>query len=82
VVQKPSAGYKRARRSAARAHAKAAAQRQGTARERARKAVRDHDVIAVEDFRPKFPSRSTMARKAAGAAIGAAKRSPGCAHVR
>ena len=37
--------------------------------------VRDHDAIAVEDFRPKFLARSTMARKAADAAIGAAKRS-------
>ncbi|MEN3586782.1 zinc ribbon domain-containing protein, partial [Streptomyces sp. ZYX-F-203] len=33
----------------------------------------DHDAIAVEDFRPKFLSRTTMARKAADAAIGATK---------
>jgi len=70
-----SAGYKRAKRKAAKAHAKVAAQRQDTARKWARKVVRDHDVIAVEDFRPKFLARSTMARKAADAAIGAAKRS-------
>ncbi|MFJ2477139.1 zinc ribbon domain-containing protein, partial [Streptomyces sp. NPDC087659] len=31
------------------------------------------DAIAVEDFRPKFLSRTTMARKAADAAIGATK---------
>jgi putative transposase len=31
-------------------------------------------VLAVEDFKPKFPAKSTMARKAADAAIGAAKR--------
>ena len=73
--QKPSAGYKRAKRQAAKAHAKAAAQRQDTARKWAKNVVRDHDVIAVEDFRPKFLARSTMARKAADAAIGAAKRS-------
>jgi putative transposase len=36
--------------------------------------VADHQVIAMEDFRPKFLARSTMARKAADAAIGAAKR--------
>jgi putative transposase len=30
-------------------------------------------LIAVEDFRPKFLARSTMARKAADAAIGSAK---------
>ncbi|WP_241564150.1 transposase [Nonomuraea polychroma] len=34
----------------------------------------DHDVIAVEDFRPKFLAKSSMARKAADAAIGATKR--------
>jgi putative transposase len=34
--------------------------------------VEDHQLIAVEDFRPRFPARSTMARKAADAAIGAA----------
>jgi putative transposase len=35
--------------------------------------VRDHDALAVEDFRPKFLAKSTMARKAADAAIGATK---------
>lgn len=72
--QKPSAGYKRAKRQAAKAHAKVAAQRQDTARKWAKAVARDHDVIAVEDFRPKFLARSTMARKAADAAIGATKR--------
>jgi putative transposase len=70
-----SAGYKRARRKAAKAHAKVAAQRQDTARKWAKKVVRDHDAIAVEDFCPKFLAKSTMARKAADAAIGAAKKS-------
>ena len=70
-----SAGYKRARRKAARAHAKVAAQRQDTARKWAKAVVRDHDEIAVEDFRPKFLAKTTMARKAADAAIGAAKKS-------
>ena len=70
-----SAGYKRAKRKAARAHAKVARQRQDTAREWAKKVVRDHDVIAVEDFKPRFLAKSTMARKAADAAIGAAKKS-------
>lgn len=73
--RKPSAGYKRARRKAAKAHAKAAAQRQDTARKWAKKVVRDFDQLAVEDFKPKFLARTTMARKAADAAIGAAKRS-------
>ena len=70
-----SAGYKRARRKAAKAHAKVAAQRQDTARKWAKSVVRDHDAIAVEDFRPKFLAKTSMARKAADAAIGAAKRS-------
>jgi len=70
-----SAGYQRAKRKAAKAHAKVAAQRQDTARKWAKNVVRDHDVIAAEDFRPKFLAKTTMARKAADAAIGAAKRS-------
>ena len=72
--QKPSAGYKRAKRKAAKAHAKAAAQRQDTARKWAKGVVRDFGQIAVEDFRPKFLAKTTMARKAADAAIGATKR--------
>lgn len=41
--------------------------------------------IAVDDFRPKFPPRTTMARKAADAAIGATKAAlidKGCEHRR
>ncbi|MFI8794053.1 zinc ribbon domain-containing protein, partial [Streptomyces sp. NPDC055105] len=34
---------------------------------------RDHDALAVEDFRPKFLAKSTMAKKAADAAIGTTK---------
>lgn len=76
VKGKPaSAGYKRAKRKATKAHAKVAAQRQDTARKWAKSVVRDHDEIAVEDFKPKFLAKSSMARKAADAAIGAAKRS-------
>jgi putative transposase len=69
-----SAGYKRAKRKAAKAHAKVAAQRQDTARKWAKSIVRDHDAIAVEDFKPRFLAKSTMARKAADAAIGATKK--------
>jgi Probable transposase len=72
--QKASAGYKRARRQAAKTHAKVAAQRQDTARKWAKSVARDFDHIAVEDFKPKFLAKSTMAKKAADAAIGAAKR--------
>ncbi len=38
--------------------------------------VRDHDAVAVEDFRPRFLAKTTMARKAADAAIGATKAAP------
>ncbi|MEV2277299.1 transposase [Nocardiopsis sp. NPDC049922] len=72
--RKPSKGYQRARRQAARAHAKVARQRQDSARKWAKRVVRDHDAIAVEDFTPRFLAKSTMARKAADAAIGATKR--------
>jgi putative transposase len=73
--QKPSDGYKRARRKAAKAHAKVARQRQDASRKWAKAVVRDFGQLAVEDFKPKFLAKSSMARKAADAAIGAAKRS-------
>ncbi|MFD4441440.1 RNA-guided endonuclease InsQ/TnpB family protein [Nocardia sp. NPDC058519] len=70
----PSKGYQQARRAAARLHKKAARQNAHAARVWARRVVADHQTIAVEDFKPKFLAKSTMARKAADAAIGAAKR--------
>lgn len=69
-----SKGYKQARREAAKLHKKSARQTQHDTRVWAKKVVDQHDLVAVEDFEPKFLSRSTMARKAADAAIGAAKR--------
>jgi hypothetical protein len=36
--------------------------------------MRGHDGVAVEDFRPAFLAKTTMARKAADAAIAATKR--------
>ncbi|RXS83870.1 transposase [Streptomyces sp. TM32] len=68
-----SRGYRRAQRQAVKLHKKVARQRQDTARKWAKCVVRDHDALAVEDFRPKFLAKSTMARKAADAAIGATK---------
>ncbi|MET9083919.1 transposase [Streptomyces sp. NPDC004237] len=56
------------------AHKKLARQREDTGRKWAKKVVTDHDAIAVEDFKPKFLARTTMARKAADAAIGATKK--------
>ncbi|MGW0396184.1 RNA-guided endonuclease InsQ/TnpB family protein [Streptomyces sp. NPDC003042] len=68
-----SKGYKHAKRQAAKLHKKVARQRQDTGRKWAKKVVRDHDALAVEDFRPKFLAKTTMARKAADAAISATK---------
>lgn len=72
--QAASVGYKAAKAQAAKLHKKVARQRQDTALKWAKRVVRDHDALAVEDFRPKFLAKTTMARKAADAAIGAAKR--------
>ncbi|MGW1160119.1 RNA-guided endonuclease InsQ/TnpB family protein [Streptomyces sp. NPDC002519] len=71
--QTASTGYRQAQRQAAKLHKKVARQRQDTARKWAKRVVTDHDAIAVEDFRPKFLAKTTMARKAADAAIGATK---------
>ncbi|MEU6218227.1 transposase [Streptomyces sp. NPDC047022] len=71
--QPGSKGYREAKRQTAKLHRKVAAQRQDTGRKWAKRVVRDHDALAVEDFRPKFLAKSTMARKAADAAIGATK---------
>lgn len=49
------------------------AQRVDTARKWAKRVASDHDAVAVEDFRPKFLSKTTMARKAADGAISATK---------
>jgi len=66
--------YKKAKLAAAKIQKKAARQAKHDARLWARRVVDDHGMIAVEDFKPTFLSQSTMARKAADAAIGTAKR--------
>ncbi|MFI0912395.1 RNA-guided endonuclease InsQ/TnpB family protein [Streptomyces abikoensis] len=68
-----SKGYRTARRQAAKVHKKVARQRQDTARKWAKRVVSDFDQLAVEDFRPKFLTKSTMARKSADAAISSTK---------
>ncbi|ARF59939.1 transposase [Streptomyces gilvosporeus] len=72
--QPGSKGYREAKRQVAKLHKKVARQRQDNGRKWAKKVVRDHDAIAVEDFKPKFLAQSTMAKKAADAAIGATKK--------
>ncbi|MFF5225241.1 RNA-guided endonuclease InsQ/TnpB family protein [Dactylosporangium sp. NPDC000521] len=69
-----SKGYLRAKRQAAKLHKRAARQNRHTTRIWAKSVVDNHQIIAVEDFKPAFLAKSTMARKAADAAIGAAKR--------
>ncbi len=71
--QPASKGYRKAKRAAARAHKKVARQRQDTARKWAVRVVAAHDLIAVEDFRPRFLARSRLARKAADGAVGQTK---------
>ncbi|WP_028801177.1 RNA-guided endonuclease InsQ/TnpB family protein [Streptomyces sp. 142MFCol3.1] len=72
--QPASKGYRSAQTQAAKLNKKVARQREDAARKWAKSVVRDHDVVAVEDFRPKFLAKTTMARKAADAAIGATKK--------
>ncbi|MFF3567416.1 RNA-guided endonuclease InsQ/TnpB family protein [Nocardia jiangxiensis] len=69
-----SRGYGEAKRQAARLAKKAARQTIHDSRVWAARVVDRYNVIAVEDFTPMFLAKSTMARKAADAAIGAAKR--------
>ncbi|MGW5674227.1 RNA-guided endonuclease InsQ/TnpB family protein [Streptomyces sp. NPDC003860] len=71
--QAGSKGYREAKRLRAKACKKVARQRQDTGRKWAKRVVRDHDALAVEDFKPKFLAKTTMAKKAADAAIGATK---------
>jgi putative transposase len=71
--QAQTGGYRRVKREAAKLHKKAARQNTHAARVWAKRVVGNHQAIAIEDFRPKFLAKSTMARKAADAAIGAAK---------
>ncbi|MET7943990.1 transposase [Streptomyces sp. NPDC005302] len=68
-----TAGYRTARRAAAKLSKKIARRRQDIGRKWAKAVVRDFEHLAVEDFRPKFLAKSTMARKAADASIAATK---------
>jgi putative transposase len=61
--QAASKGYREAKRQTAKLHRKIADRRQDTGRKWAKRVVADHDAIAVEDFRPTFLARTTMARK-------------------
>lgn len=66
-------GYRKAKKLAAKAHKKVARQRQDDARKWAHKIVTNHHLIAVENFKPAFLKKSTMAKKAADGRIATAK---------
>ncbi|GCB48678.1 RNA-guided endonuclease TnpB family protein [Streptomyces sp. NL15-2K] len=72
--QAASKGHREAKKLRAKAYKKVARKRQDTGRKWAKRVVTDHDAIAVEDFHPKFLAKTSMARKAADAAIGATKK--------
>lgn len=65
-----SRGYKKALRQYRELKRRSTAQRKDAANKWAVKVCRSSDAIASEDFKPKFLSRTTMARKAQDAAIG------------
>lgn len=65
-----SRGYKKALRQYRELKRRSTAQRKDAANKWAVKVCRNSDAIASEDFKPKFLSRTTMARKAQDAAIG------------
>ena len=71
--KRASRGYRSAQRNAARAYKHVQRQRLDGARKWAHRVVRAHGVIAIEDFRPAFLARSTMARRAADGAISTLK---------
>ena len=72
--QPQTKGYQRAKLEAAKVAKKAARRNTHEGRIWARRVVADHQLIAIEDFRPKFLAKSTMARKAADAAVSTIKR--------
>lgn len=71
--QAESHGYRLAKHQAAKVQKKLARQRKDDARKWAKRVVAEHRFIAVENFRPGFLAKTTMARKAADAAIAVAK---------
>ena len=67
--QPKSKGYQKAQRDYAKAHKKVANQRKDAGHKWARQVARQNRQIAVEDFRPRFLSQTTMAAKSADAGI-------------
>ena len=72
--QQQTKGYQRAKREAAKVAKTAQRRNTHAGRVWSQKVVANHQTIAIEDFRPKFLAKSTMARKAADAAVSTIKR--------
>lgn len=68
-----SKGSKEAKKAVARVHQKIARQRKDRAYKWSRKVVGAFGRIAIEDFKPKFLAKTTMAKKAADGAVGLTK---------
>lgn len=64
----------KAKRRVATIHLRIARQRKDRAFKWARKVVANFGYLAIEDFKPKFLSKSTMAKKATDGAVGMTKR--------
>ncbi|MEU4423289.1 transposase [Actinoplanes sp. NPDC024001] len=72
--QAPSKGYQAAKAQAARIAKKAARQNTHDARVWAKNVTEHHALIAVEDSKPKFLAKTTMARNAARTILATAER--------
>lgn len=72
--KRASSGYRQAKLAVARLQRKTKNQRKDLANKWAIQIVRQCDKIAIEDFKPAFLMKSTMAKKASDAAIGQCKR--------
>lgn len=70
---KPSNRYLKNKRRAAEIQRRIQRRRLDSANKWAHRIVADHDRIAMEDFKPKFLAKTTMARKAADGAIATVK---------
>lgn len=71
--ERGSRSWRATRKALAREHRRVARRRTDTAHKWSKSVVEHHGTIGVEDFRPKFLAKSTMARKAADAAISTTK---------
>lgn len=68
-----SKGYQESKRQSAKLQKKAARQNKHDANVWAKDVVANNQLIAIEDFKPKFLSKSTMAKKASDIALGQLK---------